>query len=245
MSVIRFRTTLKGDLPHLSYIFRKLEPLGTEFNTFAWSITGALIFLGIQRGKGQIKSSRYHLELGDTAACTKIFMGDKTGLGQRYLKESTKYFFIFNSWLLSKNSVEAAASIGVDLIGMVKTNTKGFCKATVEGSTKDWPGGSYIVLRRKPILPGERWLLNIVYKYNSRKVLSFFSTEGAGSTTLGIPYLSKYPDQFSNVSVSPVACTLIMSKFFGLVNKVESHNKSRNPDIVLDKLWVTQCGWLR
>ena len=68
---------------------------------------------------------------------------------------------------------------------------------------------------------------------------------GVESTTLDIPYLSKYPDQFSNVSISPVACPLIMSKFFGLVNKVESHNRSRNPDIVLEKLWVTQCGWLR
>ena len=103
----------------------------------ACSVKGVIILLDIQQGKEEMKSIRYHLELGDTAACTKIFMGDKTGLGQRYLKESTKYFFIFNSWLLSKNSVEAAASIGVDLIGMVKTNTKGFCKATVEGSTKD------------------------------------------------------------------------------------------------------------
>ena len=29
MSAIRFRTTAKGSLPHLSYIFRKPEPLGT------------------------------------------------------------------------------------------------------------------------------------------------------------------------------------------------------------------------
>ena len=35
MSEIRFRTTEKGNLPHLSYIFRKPEPLGTEFKTAA------------------------------------------------------------------------------------------------------------------------------------------------------------------------------------------------------------------
>ena len=35
MSVTRFRTTAKGNLPHLSYIFRKPEPLGTKFNTVA------------------------------------------------------------------------------------------------------------------------------------------------------------------------------------------------------------------
>ena len=61
---------------------------------------------------------------------------------------------------------------------MVKTNTKVFCKATIEGLTQNWPGGSYIVLRSKPMLPGERPLLAISYKYNSWKVLSFFSTSG-------------------------------------------------------------------
>ena len=35
MSAIRFRTTAKGNLPHLSYIFRKPEPLGTNLNTVA------------------------------------------------------------------------------------------------------------------------------------------------------------------------------------------------------------------
>ena len=35
MSVIQFCTASKGGLPHLYYIFRKPEPLGTEFKTVA------------------------------------------------------------------------------------------------------------------------------------------------------------------------------------------------------------------
>ena len=35
MSAIKFCTTPKGDLPHLSYIFLNPEPLGTEFNMVA------------------------------------------------------------------------------------------------------------------------------------------------------------------------------------------------------------------
>ena len=66
----------------------------------------------------------------------------------------------------------------------------------------------------------------------------------AGRTTLGIPYLSNYPEQFSNVSILPVARPHLMSNFFGSVNKVDSHNKSRQLDIALEELWVTQCGWL-
>ena len=35
MCAIRFRTTSKGNVPHLSYIFRNPEPLGEEFNKLA------------------------------------------------------------------------------------------------------------------------------------------------------------------------------------------------------------------
>ena len=45
MSEIRFRTTAKGNLPHLSYILRKLEPLGTDFKTVICSVTGAFLFI--------------------------------------------------------------------------------------------------------------------------------------------------------------------------------------------------------
>ena len=101
---------------------------------------------------------------------------------------------------------------GAEFIGMVKTNTKGFFKETIEKLTKNWPAGSYLVLRSKPMVPGVRPLIAIGYKYNTRKVLYFIVTENSGSTNNGIPYLSKYPDQFINVAIRPVALTLVMSK---------------------------------
>ena len=121
---------------------------------------------------------------------------------------------------------------------MVKTNTKLFFKDTIEGLTNNRPGGSYIVLRSNPMVPGERPVLAIGYKYNSQKVVSFFATAGAGRTTLGIPHLLKYPDQFSNVSIRPFSRPLLVSKFFGSVNEVDSHNKSRQSDISLEKFWL-------
>ena len=105
--------------------------------------------------------TRYHLESGATASCIKRLMVDMKGLGQRALKWSTRDFFLLESWFSSKKAADAYASIGVNLISMVEKNTKGFCKAKIEGSTKDWPGGSYIVLRSKPMVPGERPLLAI------------------------------------------------------------------------------------
>ena len=67
MSAIQFRTTAKGNLPHLSYIFWKPEPLSTEFKTVACSVTGALLFIEVQRGKEGMKDSRYQQELRATA----------------------------------------------------------------------------------------------------------------------------------------------------------------------------------
>ena len=88
MSAIRFCTTSKGNLPHFSYILNNPEPIGTEFKTVACSITGDLIFLETQQ---------YHLELGATAACTKILMGETKGLGQRAMKGLTRGCLLFNS----------------------------------------------------------------------------------------------------------------------------------------------------
>ena len=108
--------------------------------------------------------------------------------------------------------------VGVDMMGMVQTNIKIFFKETIKNLTNNCPGGSYLVLRSKPMVIGVRHLVAIGYKYNAQEVLSFIVAENAGITNSGIPYLSKYPDQFYNVSICFVSCPLVMSKFFGSVN---------------------------
>ena len=95
------------------------------------------------------------------------------------------------------------------------------------------------------MVPGGQPLGAIGYKYNTRKVLSFIVTDNTGSTKTVIPYLSKYPDQFTNVSIRPVARPVVMSNLFSAVNEVDSHKKSRQYDLALEKWLVTQCGWLR
>ena len=134
------------------------------------------------------------------------------GIGQKFIKGGTKDCFLFDSWFASKKASESAMEVCAEFIGMVKTNTKGFCKETIEKLTKDWPGGSYLVLSSKHMVPGGRPLIAIGYKYNARKVLYSIVTENAGSTNTGIPYLSKYPDQFTNVAIHPVTRPLVMSK---------------------------------
>ena len=76
------------------------------------------------------------------------------------------------------------------------------------------------------------------------KVLSFIVIDNVGITQTGHPYSSNYTDQFSNVAIFPFACTLVMPNLFGSINEVDSHKKSRQSDLVLEKFWVTRCGWL-
>ena len=103
-SAIRFQMTAKGNLPRLSYIFRKPEPLGTEFKTVSWSVRGPLLFIEVQIGKEGMKHSKYQQEIGSTAACTKIIMEATKGIGQKSIKGGTNDFFLFDSWFASKKA---------------------------------------------------------------------------------------------------------------------------------------------
>ena len=110
---------------------------------------------------------------------------------------------------------------------------------------KDWPGGSYLVLKSTPRFSGENPLLVIGYKYNSRKVLGFIATEGAGSNEPGDPYLSRFPDIYSNLSVRPVFHPRLIGRYFNACNAIDNHNRMRQSNISLEKYWVTQSGYFR
>ena len=74
MIAIHFWTTTKGDLTHLSYIFLKPEPLGTEFNTVACSVTGDFFSIEINRGKEGINKRKYYMDLRKMEAFTKMMV---------------------------------------------------------------------------------------------------------------------------------------------------------------------------
>ena len=94
------------------------------------------------------------------------------------------------------------------------------------------------------MVPGDKPLVAIGYKYNARKVLHFIVTDNTGRTNTGIPYLSKYPDKFTNVAILPVARPFVISKKYA-VNEVDSHNKPIQSYLALEKWWVTKCVWLQ
>ena len=62
------------------------------------------------------------------------------------------------------NNDEEEITAGVDYCGPVKTSHKGFYLDTLENLIKYWPGGSYIVIKSTPRIPGRIPLLDIGYK---------------------------------------------------------------------------------
>ena len=110
---------------------------------------------------------------------------------------------------------------------------------------KYWAVESYLVVNNTPIVIGGRPLLSIGYKYNYRKVLGFIDTKGSGSTEPGYPYLSRFPDIYSNVSVHPVIRPHFLGRYFNACNAIDNHNRMCQSDLALDKYWVTQRGYFR
>ena len=76
MSAICFRTTLKGGLPHYSCIFRNTEPLVMEIKNVACYRLVTMLHLKIQKGKEDMKTSKFQQQIKGTAACMMRLMMD-------------------------------------------------------------------------------------------------------------------------------------------------------------------------
>ena len=70
MMAWRPRKTKTGGLPNITFIFRKPEPLGTEFKCSTCAACNVMLFMELQRGKDEMKKQKYNNDLGATAGCT-------------------------------------------------------------------------------------------------------------------------------------------------------------------------------
>jgi hypothetical protein len=103
MCAMRPRTTKLGGWPHISYILRKPEPLGTEFKNTCCAITEALVTLEIQRAKEHTQKQKYNKYCGATkGVCLRLVEAADPKYG---LKECIKG----DSWF---GSVRACAAVG-------------------------------------------------------------------------------------------------------------------------------------
>ena len=192
---------------------------------------GTMLYLDIQEGKEDSKTSEFQKYLGGTAACMKRLEMCTKGCVQ--LTSTDTYFA--DSWFSSIKTAEEAMAAGVDYCGPAKTSQKGFCLDTLENLTNDWLGGSYLDLKSTPRVTCGIPLLVIGNKYNYRKVIVFIATEGGGNTEPGDPYLSCFPEIYSNVSVFPVVFPHLLGRYFNSYNTIDNQNMMWQSNLALDK----------
>ena len=56
---------------------------------------------------------------------------------------------------------EASMDVSSNMVGMVKTNAKVLCKETIENPKKNFPGGSYLVLKINSTANKDRMIIAI------------------------------------------------------------------------------------
>ena len=104
----------------------------------------------------------------------------------------------------------------------VKTAHARFPKTFLEQKMANFPGGTWIVMEGTTDKEGAP-LVAIGYKYNKKKVLSFITTRGAGSTKPGEPYVANFPDCFGNLCTRNVSRPQVLSEYFKYSNTIDVH----------------------
>ena len=142
MSAFRPRTSRFSNLPHLSCIDRKPEPLGTEFKVTNTTTMGVRLYLEIQRGCEGMANAEFVSDMKKTAACCcRMAKGTVNGSSNTYLGDS---------WFASVDAVvEMKNRFGANFIGVIKTNHSKYPKKWLEDTMKEWPPGSHLVLEAR------------------------------------------------------------------------------------------------
>ena len=129
------------------------------------------LHIEIQRGKFPMREQKYTKQLGGTAACTmrlvegSHYSGAHTEQRRDAKKNGKRELFFGDSWFTSRRlCVFLKEKYGHEYFGALKSNHSGTPKEVLEKMAKDWPAGTYIVLRCK-----ELGLFIVAYKYNYKK----------------------------------------------------------------------------
>jgi hypothetical protein len=253
MSAFRPQSQKNGNLPHLSFILRKPEDLGTEFKNAACAETGINLFIEIQRGKLPMRELEFNNPHRPCSACTLRLTKGSIHCGQRIESSpsesatsptATGDLFYGDSWFASvESATHTKLKFNSEFVGPVKTAYSRFPRKFLEKTMAEWPGGTWLVLEGKGHEGVD--LLAIGYKYNSRKVLSFITTKGAGNTEPGVPYEARWTDNKGNTRCRKIARPDVISRYFVKSNVIDKHNHARQAELKLEKKWVTKDGYFR
>ena len=245
------QTVKTGNIPHLSYVFRKPEPLGTEFKNCLDATSKIMLCLYLCRNKNDKKGDDTYDNATKlkTARVTLKLMQDSEkdhesdDFGNLTNDNATQPTYLGDSWFTSVDMCVLAKKIrGNDYIGVVKTNHGKYPMKFIAETMNGWPGGSHLVLETE--VDGVS-LYALGYKYCKSKVMYFLFTKGAGHTEPGSAYEAKWTDVNGNRCKRYVPRPQVCSLYFSNCNGIDVHNQMRQKILRLEKCWVSQDGYFR
>ena len=255
MSAFRPRTTATGNLPHLSFVRRKPEPLGTEFKCIADAVTGVMLAIETTRKKNDPTALEYDDVRPKLPSSTKTslrLVHDSIPCSAKSVKDAEgittvsypKMCVLGDSWFGNvPTCLELLKKHKMHSILIVKQGHKRYPKKFLDETMADWPSGSHMVLEAN--IEGED-LIAMGYKYNSRSVIFFLASKGAAHTLPGVPYSADFirsTDQHQCCRKIPRPH--LASTYYLHNNKIDMHNHARQFELAIEKAWVTGDGYWR
>ena len=233
MSAFCPQTKKTGNIPHLSFLKQKLEPLGIEIKVAMCCMLLLFLTMNLCRKKGDQAGEDSEFENVTSMKTVKVslvLMKDSkvdrsNPMGHQTNPNATRDIFLGNAWF---SSVELAAKAmqvhDLYYISVVKTNLSKFPKKFIEHTMKQWPAGTHLNLQSTV---DDVPLAATGYKYCRTKVLCFIWTKGAGHTEPGKPYVAKWHDARSNRCEKWIDRPSVVSFYFEKCNGIDVENMMR------------------
>ena len=224
------------NMPHLSYVIRKPEPLGCEMKCLCCGVSGIMLFLEIQEGKQRMANKPYVHELAATAACTKrmVVGGGFTG---------TSRVVLGDSWFASFKTARALREIGVYFIGLVKTATRNFPMHALRTlvATADAHRGDHAVMQTE--INGDRYIA-VGWMRSNKRPNCYIASCGVTLPAAKRACVKRH-DQHGNVENFEFDRPSLVQTYSSACGLIDNHNMLRQGILKLEKKWVTQQWWIR
>ena len=220
-----------GGLPHLSFIKRKPQPLGTELKSLCEGTMGMCLYIEVQKGKLRMARKKWVPTLGATTACTLRLL-ENFKLNEIGIENPMKRCVFADSWFASVKTVLALRQhLGMHFTGPIKTAHSQFPLERMRFTLSKLKRGDFIVLE---CLGKDMWAIG----WHDHHYKCYVTTHG--HTRPGKPAPKKRQDlEGRNVS-KDVPRPHILAKYQEEMGHVDRHNQYRQGMLHLAKIWKTK-----
>jgi hypothetical protein len=220
-----------GGLPHLSFIKRKPQPLGTELKSLCEGTMGMCLYIEIQKGKVRMARKRWVHTFGATTGCTLRLL-ENSKLSEIGMAEPMKRCVFADSWFASVKTVLALRNnLGMHFTGPIKTAHSQFPLETMRFTLSQMRRGDHIVLE---CASEKMWAIG----WHDHHFKCYVTTHG--HTRPGKPAPKKRQDLDGRNVSKEVSRPFILAKYQDEMGHVDRHNQYRQGLLHLAKTWKTK-----